>query len=200
MKSWCVLFFCFLPLWAWAQPTEADTQKAKALFEAATVYYEDKDYAQALRGYQDAYKVAPLPFILFNIAQCYRFLGRYQEAHDAYDKFLRDDPNTEYRAEVEEKIKAMEIAIAENPPPATVPATTLASNIAPPPEKPSFKPVLYTAIPAAALGSIALVSYSKLRENKSLANGLGIPVAIGADVLMVVSLIKLRNIHKERAQ
>jgi tetratricopeptide (TPR) repeat protein len=95
-----------------AQPKQ-DNATAKKLFEAATVYYNAKDYEKALYGYQDAYKAAQLPFILFNIAQCYRFLGRYQEARDAYVKYLKDEPKSEYKAEVEQKIKDMDAAIAE---------------------------------------------------------------------------------------
>ena len=113
-KIWQGLLLSVFPLWlALGQQTDKDVEKAKKLFTAATVYYNDKDYEKALSGYQDAYKVAPLPVILFNIAQCNRFLGHTQEAIDGYQKFLRDDPATPYRKEVEDKIKALEELLAK---------------------------------------------------------------------------------------
>jgi tetratricopeptide (TPR) repeat protein len=112
-KIWLILLVSLFPLWlVQGQPKDPNVEKAKALFNAATVYYNDKDYEKALAGYQDAYKVAPLPVILFNIAQCYRFLNRNQEAIDAYQKFLRDDPQTPYQKEVMLKIKDLEVIVA----------------------------------------------------------------------------------------
>src|SRR5262249_44458780 len=55
------------------------------------------------------------PELLFNIGQCYRNLGRYEEATKSYQAFLRVTPNAPNRAKVEALIAEMEAAREKQP-------------------------------------------------------------------------------------
>jgi tetratricopeptide (TPR) repeat protein len=105
-------------------PAETLTQ-AKARFNEAEVFYRIGEYAKALEGYKEAYLLAKKPAILFNMAQCYRYLKSYEEALRTYQIFLLDDPNTPIREEVEESIAELKAIIAqEQATPTSQPATS----------------------------------------------------------------------------
>jgi tetratricopeptide (TPR) repeat protein len=226
-RIWQILLLSMLPLWlAMGEPKDAKVEKAKALFNAASVYYNDKDYEKALAGYKDAYNTAPLPVILFNIAQCYRLLNRHQEALDAYRKFLIDDPKSQYRPEVEAKIKDLEVlAAAEKERLAqaekerldleekarieqenkakSMPATSPLSQPVEldTPAKTSFKPVFFYAVPAVALGAVSFSLRSGgVRKTSPLFGQVGLPIAISADVMSVLTVVKLLKIRRVSQQ
>jgi tetratricopeptide (TPR) repeat protein len=93
------------PVIAWAgEPTPEQLDQARQLFEQGQEAYNNGQYGVALGFYTQAYELAKKPTILFNIGQCYRKLGKPQEASDSYKKFIKDDPQTQYLGEVEYKI------------------------------------------------------------------------------------------------
>jgi tetratricopeptide (TPR) repeat protein len=85
---------------------DADKSAAKAHYEAATRLYDIKEWAKALDEYKAAYLSKPDPAFLFNIGQCYRKLGRLDQALEFYQEYLKkappDDPN---RPNVEARIR-----------------------------------------------------------------------------------------------
>lgn len=66
----------------------------------ATSCYQQADYQCALSAYDEAYGINPRPLLLFNIAQVYRKLGNVSDAVAFFERFLKEEPETELRAEV----------------------------------------------------------------------------------------------------
>jgi tetratricopeptide (TPR) repeat protein len=90
------------------QPTQAELDRAKSYFETAQLEYNNGNYSEALEQYKKAYNIVQKPTILFNIGQCHRKLNNFQDASDSYKQFLKDDPDTQYKGEVEYKIAELE--------------------------------------------------------------------------------------------
>lgn len=63
-----------------ARADTAEETKARALYKDGMKAYDVGDFEGALVLYSDAYKLAPLPGFLFNIAQCHRQLGNFERA------------------------------------------------------------------------------------------------------------------------
>src|ERR1039457_5794576 len=76
---------------------ENDKVVARAHYETATRIYDLREYAKALDEYKAAYLAKPDPAFLFNVGQCYRRLGKFDQALDFYREYLKkappDDPN-----------------------------------------------------------------------------------------------------------
>lgn len=106
-------FFFWLLSFSFAYAQSYDKAAAKARFEEAERHFKLQEYSDALDDYKDVYRVSGKAEILFNIAQCYRKLGRLQEALDTYETFLRDVPQTPLRKDVEAVIKELKVAIEE---------------------------------------------------------------------------------------
>ena len=50
-------------------------------------------FDDALDEYQKAFDAKPMPDFLFNIGQCYRNLGDYQQAIFSFKKYLKLEPD-----------------------------------------------------------------------------------------------------------
>jgi tetratricopeptide (TPR) repeat protein len=121
---------------AWAAPTKEQQAKALKLYEQAETYYRLLQYEQALALYQEAYLEAKEPSLLFNIAQCYRLLQRYEEAKSSYDLYLQDDPNSPYREACERFLEEVNEALAKkSSEPAQVPTPVKALTVDQPSRK-----------------------------------------------------------------
>ena len=68
-------------------------QEAKKHVETADVAYKLGHFEQALAEYSAAYQVFPVPALLFNIGQCHKYLGHYEQALFFYRGYLRDSPS-----------------------------------------------------------------------------------------------------------
>jgi tetratricopeptide (TPR) repeat protein len=88
---------CFLVLALWglmpwpaagAELTEEAKAQAREKFNSGNLAYEQGDFRQALEDFEAAYKLAPLPGFLFNVAQCHRQLGNFTRASSSYRRFL----------------------------------------------------------------------------------------------------------------
>jgi hypothetical protein len=91
-------------------------QKGKQLFDSG-------DYRGAMSEFATADRLAPSPLLEFNIALCHERLGEKSEAVRRYRLYLDRVPDAQNRAQVEQKIRALEAdAKAESaPPPAAGP-------------------------------------------------------------------------------
>src|SRR5262249_11679473 len=69
-------------------------------------------YDKAVEEFQAAYLLRPSPLLLFNLAQAHRKAGHSQQALDLYERFLREQPETDLRAETEGYIAEVKAAIA----------------------------------------------------------------------------------------
>src|SRR5436190_1390693 len=94
---WLCLVWC---LWG-ATAFAGDT---KTLLESAKRSYKIGEYEQALKGFQEVYKESGEPAALLNVAQCLRFLGRYEEAVRSYSFYLGEVPKSPYRDDLRQKI------------------------------------------------------------------------------------------------
>lgn len=90
-----------------ARAQAADDVAAKAHYQAAQAYFDQARFADALREYEESYKLAPYPAILYREGVCLEQLGRYGEAADMLQKFLEADPKTNRRAVVEASIERL---------------------------------------------------------------------------------------------
>lgn len=89
------LCFLLLALWglaprpaAGAELTEEAKAQAREKFNDGNAAYEQGHFSQALAAFEEAYQLAPLPGLLFNVAQCHRQLGNYARAASSYRHFL----------------------------------------------------------------------------------------------------------------
>jgi tetratricopeptide (TPR) repeat protein len=85
-------------------PARADDalEEARTLFNKATVEYNVGRFQQALDLYTKAYERVPKPALLFNIGQCHRLLGHYDQALFFYSGYLREKPEAANRTVVEQ--------------------------------------------------------------------------------------------------
>src|SRR5437879_1811566 len=73
--------------------SDANTAKAKQLFDDGVTNYNLSHFEEALTAFEAAYRLRHDPAFLFNIAQCQRNLKRYEEAQRSYRAYLRESPD-----------------------------------------------------------------------------------------------------------
>lgn len=81
---------------------------ARALFDQAERSFDRGRFEEALAGYERAFEVMPLPAFLFNMGQCARNLGRYEDARALYRRYLLLDPGASNRRLVDDLIAEMD--------------------------------------------------------------------------------------------
>jgi tetratricopeptide (TPR) repeat protein len=85
-----------------------DSSLAMPIFEAGKAYYDQGSYDKALEQFEEAYRLQPLPELLYNIGQCHERLQDYPAAIEAYSRYLDEKPDAEDTQAVEEKIRNLE--------------------------------------------------------------------------------------------
>jgi hypothetical protein len=86
---------------AFAQSEEDARAKAKASFQHGVADYDAGHYEQALKEFEEAYRLRPHPLVEVNIANCYDKLGKPDLAIQHFEVFLSSDAGTpEQRQEV----------------------------------------------------------------------------------------------------
>jgi tetratricopeptide (TPR) repeat protein len=76
------------------EPNPDDLERAKQLFADGLALYEAGDFAAAVQRFEQAYQLAPLPPLRFNIARGKEKLGDIVGACAQYAELLAD-PNTD---------------------------------------------------------------------------------------------------------
>lgn len=71
---------------------DPDTQAARRHYDLGTALYDQQRYAEALREFNTAKQLKPLPAFEYNVARCYERLESWGEAAEAYERFLRSLP------------------------------------------------------------------------------------------------------------
>ena len=102
---------------------EGEGESARAAYQKGLTEYNLGNYPDALKLFEEAYRIKAVPQLLFNIAQCHRQLGDFQRSVLAYRSYLRNappnDPNTkrakELMAEVEEAARKQTAAQNRQP-------------------------------------------------------------------------------------
>jgi tetratricopeptide (TPR) repeat protein len=139
------LFFGLAWLVVASGSARADGADAKARYMSGQSHYNLNEFAEALQDFKEAYRLHPDPAFLFNIAQCERQLGDFDEAIKFYRSYLRNKPDAGNAKEVQKKIDELKV-LSEGkrkskegaPAGVTAPSTTPppADTHAPPPVPP----------------------------------------------------------------
>jgi hypothetical protein len=116
--------------------TPEERARARESFLKGQAHFDLNEYDEALKNFKDAYRYAPDPVLLFNIAQCHLKLGQTEEALRFYRNYLRRAPQASNRGEVEKRIAELEREAASapksvGPPPLTPPPATAAPVVPP---------------------------------------------------------------------
>ncbi len=143
-----------------APAADQDAERAaRAHFRRGETHFAMGRFAAALKEYEAAYELKPLPGFLFNIGQCHRNLGHLEEAVFSFKRYLRLKPDAANRAAVEELVTELERQIAAQnaarPPTLGGPTGPTGPLLPPPPPPP---PVykrwwFWTGIAVAAAGA-----------------------------------------------
>jgi tetratricopeptide (TPR) repeat protein len=116
-----------------ARGESAVTRQARSLYEQGEREYELGHFAEAASLYEDAYKLRPVPALLFNVAQCRRKMGDTQGALHAYRSFLRADPDHPSAPTARDLVEQLERSPREDTPaPQPVPAVVTTAPVVPP--------------------------------------------------------------------
>lgn len=97
-----------LSLWLLASAASAQTDasdaRARAHFSAASAYYEEGDYAQALVEFRAAYDLSHRAGLLYNVYLCEERLGHLDAAVEALEAYLGSDVEVPNRATLEARL------------------------------------------------------------------------------------------------
>ena len=110
-----------------------ETSAAREHAQKAKAFIDLGKYAEAAAEYEAAYAEKQDPTLLLNLAQAYRLAGNGNKAMFFYRKYLQHVPKSPYRADIEEKIAALEKAGATG---TVAPAPVAENAVTPPPGPP----------------------------------------------------------------
>lgn len=116
-----------------ARADDPATRASKRHFDRGEKLFALGKFDEALDEYQKAFDAKPIPDFLFNIGQCYRNLGDYQQAIFSFKKYLKLEPDAPDKEKVDKLIDDLEekqergegqklVGKKEEPPPPPPPA------------------------------------------------------------------------------
>jgi tetratricopeptide (TPR) repeat protein len=128
----------------WPTGAHADDQDlGRAHFTTGRSYYDQGRYADALKEFEEAYRVSKRVGFLYNIGICHEKLGHDEEALTAFQGYLGSVADEAERAELQSHIDAIKARRASRVPATATPAPTsnALTAMAPPParERPVWK-------------------------------------------------------------
>jgi hypothetical protein len=86
------------------QDEAAQTAEAKAHFERGKELFKSGAYDQAIQEFKQADQIKPSPILAYNIGLAYEKLGRCKAAIGFFQRYLREQPEADNRADTESKI------------------------------------------------------------------------------------------------
>jgi tetratricopeptide (TPR) repeat protein len=86
---------------------------AQEHFELGREYYDRGQYEEALREFEDAYRLSRRPKLLYNLYLAYRNLGRFEPATNSLRAYLAAEPNDPRADELRERMRQMEASLRE---------------------------------------------------------------------------------------
>jgi tetratricopeptide (TPR) repeat protein len=87
---------------AWAQEDTLDA--AKQHYERGKELYRNEKYQEAIREFKTANELRASPILNYNIGLCQEKLGHCKAAIESFDRYLRDQPDADNRADTEHKV------------------------------------------------------------------------------------------------
>lgn len=164
-----------------------DTDEAKARFAAGRAFYEKGEYQKALAEFQAGFALTRTPAFLINSALCHKKLGNAAAAREDLESFMKLEPNSPRKAEVDKLLAELgpvddsQKPVAEAPPADDPAAAGLLlrqrAAAAPPPSTPrapapsrSTAPTVAVAAPADAdEDGEPLISTTRSRSSAAVA-------------------------------
>ncbi|MEO6953114.1 MAG: hypothetical protein ABI321_15040 [Polyangia bacterium] len=89
------------------EPRDPDTEIAQRHFRLGARHYEESQYALAIVEFEAARRTKAFPELDYDIARCHDRMEQPQAAVDAYERFLRAQPNAPQAQEVTERIRVL---------------------------------------------------------------------------------------------
>jgi tetratricopeptide (TPR) repeat protein len=87
---------------------QTDDERARTHFEAGRSYYEQAQYADAVREFRESFDLSGRPELLLNISQAEERSLHYAEAITAAQRYLELVPNAEDRKTIEDRIASLQ--------------------------------------------------------------------------------------------
>ena len=98
---------CILAIAAQPANAQSDEELAKTHFKAAGSYYNQGKYEKALEEFKEAYRLMPLPEVIYNMAQCYERLGDLETSIGEYRKYMEEKPDAKDLQAIRDKIESL---------------------------------------------------------------------------------------------
>jgi tetratricopeptide (TPR) repeat protein len=96
-----------------AQAAPEDHEVARAHFVAGSAHYDRGAYEDAIREFETAYGIAPLPEILYNLYRAHEALGHTEDAVRYLERYLPDAREVEERSVLEERLANLRARLEE---------------------------------------------------------------------------------------
>lgn len=85
-----LLSLLLFPAIAWAEPSDSDKEEAARRFQQGVELHDAGDFRGAQIEFRQAYRLAPVYHLLFNLGQESMELKEYVDAHTNFVQYLRD--------------------------------------------------------------------------------------------------------------
>jgi len=92
--------------------TEQEKSLAQMRFKVGQQLYDIAKYDKALQEFEKAYRLYPLPGLLFNIARCHELLGNLKQAISNYERFVEKEPESPHAPMVRARVKSLKERLA----------------------------------------------------------------------------------------
>jgi hypothetical protein len=135
-------------------PSAEDEAAGKRHYKRGDELFKQGKYLDAAHEFEAGFAVAPRPLFLLNIGHSYRKAQELRRARAAYEDFLKADPTTSFRADVEDLMKTIDDALGASapsaPPPVVTPAPAPLSSPSGSTGSPTGSPAPAVTLPPAA--------------------------------------------------
>ena len=109
LRCFVLLSLCFTVVApSIARADDVPTRAAKRYFDRGEKLFALGKFDEALNEYQEAFDAKAIPDFLFNIGQCYRNLGDYDQAIFSFKKYLKLQPDAADKDKVEKLIEELQ--------------------------------------------------------------------------------------------
>ena len=174
------------------QPAPADpaADEAKRHFQQGVALFNDGNFTAALAEFEQAYKLRPAPFVLYNIALTQKSLFRYSDAIATLERFLSEstDLTAEKRAEATTIITELKALLADVTIEITPPGASISVDGRVVGQSPLGKPVAI----AAGSHKLEVTADGYEPQKRDLLVTAGVPIRISLELKAIPKTGKVR--------